>query len=470
MTGSKVLVVDDEAVIRKGLSRVLERHGCQVEVSESGFAAVERLQEENFHLVLTDLKMPGMDGIEVLKAIRVLQPEVPVVIITGYSTVDTAVEAMKNGAFDYLSKPFTPEQITEKVEKALEHRAVLAGMTQTDVSWKEDGFDMFIGESPAMQKVYRRINQVAPTDSTILITGESGTGKELVARAIHANSLRRKKPFITVDCTSLVENLLESELFGHTKGSFTGAIQNKAGLFKVADGGTLFLDEVSNISLTTQAKLLRVLQEREITPIGGTAPIQVDIRLIAASNTNLKDLVTEGSFRKDLFFRLNIIPIHLPPLKERNGDLPLLAGHFLKMFAEEIGKDLRGISPGAMAILTDYNFSGNVRELENIIERAVVLAGGDYIQPDDLEIQTVRDGNLDTDLSLIPESAEQLKETKKQIRENAVKPIERAFLINALEKNNWNVTQAAKEVGMQRPNFQAMLKKQGISVKEHTED
>ncbi|TNF49594.1 sigma-54-dependent Fis family transcriptional regulator [bacterium] len=470
MTGSKILIVDDEAVIRKGLSRVLERCGYQVEVCESGFSAVEKLQEENFHLVLTDLKMPGMDGIEVLKAIRVLQPEVPVVIITGYSTVDTAVEAMKNGAFDYISKPFTPEQITEKVEKALEHQAVLAGMAQVDMPWKEDGFDMFIGESEAMQRVYRRINQVAPTDSTILITGDSGTGKELVARAIHANSLRRKKPFIAVDCTSLVENLLESELFGHTKGSFTGAVQNKAGLFKVADGGTLFLDEVSNISLTTQAKLLRVLQEREITPIGGTTPIHVDIRLIAASNTNLKELVAEGSFRKDLFFRLNIIPIHLPPLREREGDLPLLAGHFLKVFAEEIGKDLRGISPGAMSILTDYPFSGNVRELENIIERAVVLASGDYIQPNDLEIQTVGDRKPDVDMDFIPESAEELKETKKQIRERAVKPIERAFLINALERNNWNITQAAKEVGMQRPNFQAMLKKQGISVKEHTED
>ncbi len=470
MTGSKILVVDDEAVIRKGLRRVLERYGYQVAVSESGFSAVERLQEENFHLVLTDLKMPGMDGIEVLKAIRVLQPEVPVVIITGYSTVDTAVEAMKNGAFDYISKPFTPEQITEKVEKALEHRAVLAGMSQTDKPWKEDGFDMFVGESEAMQKVYRRINQVAPTDSTILITGESGTGKELVARAIHAKSLRRNKPFIAVDCTSLVESLLESELFGHTKGSFTGAIQNKAGLFKVADKGTLFLDEVSNISLTTQAKLLRVLQEREITPIGGTTPIPVDIRLIAASNTNLKELVIEGSFRKDLFFRLNIIPIHLPPLREREGDLPLMAGHFLKVFAEELGKEFRGISPGAMSILADYPFSGNVRELENIIERAVVLAGGDYIQPNDLEILTERDGGLDVDLDFIPESAEELKVTKKQLRERAVKPVERAFLINALERNNWNITRAAKEVGMQRPNFQAMLKKQGISVKEYAED
>ncbi len=470
MTGSKILVVDDEAVIRKGLRRVLERYGYQVAVSESGFSAVERLQEENFHLVLTDLKMPGMDGIEVLKAIRVLQPEVPVVIITGYSTVDTAVEAMKNGAFDYISKPFTPEQITEKVEKALEHRAVLAGMSQTDKPWKEDGFDMFVGESEAMQKVYRRINQVAPTDSTILITGESGTGKELVARAIHAKSLRRNKPFIAVDCTSLVESLLESELFGHTKGSFTGAIQNKAGLFKVADKGTLFLDEVSNISLTTQAKLLRVLQEREITPIGGTTPIPVDIRLIAASNTNLKELVIEGSFRKDLFFRLNIIPIHLPPLREREGDLPLMAGHFLKVFAEELGKEFRGISPGAMSILADYPFSGNVRELENIIERAVVLAGGDYIQPNDLEILTERDGGLDVDLDCIPESAEELKVTKKQLRERAVKPVERAFLINALERNNWNITRAAKEVGMQRPNFQAMLKKQGISVKEYAED
>ncbi len=261
MTGIKVLVVDDEEVIRKGICRVMEGRGYQAESSESGFGAIEKLQKAPFNIVITDLKMPGMDGIEVLKAIKILQPNVPVIIITGYSTVDTAVEAMKNGAFDYIAKPFTPKQIIEMVEKALEQRTVQMQRGHPAVGPSLNGFEIFVGESEAMQKVYSRIKQVAPTDSTVLITGQSGTGKELVARAIHKNSMRCNKPFVAVDCTSLVENLLESELFGHVKGSFTGAIQTKTGLFKVADGGTLFLDEISNISLATQSKLLRVLQE-----------------------------------------------------------------------------------------------------------------------------------------------------------------------------------------------------------------
>ena len=469
MTGAKILIVDDELVIRDGLRRVLEGKGYQAFTSASGYEAIERLQEENFHVVITDLKMPGMDGLEVLKAIRILQPEVPVIIITGYSTVDTAVEAMKSGAFDYISKPFTPEHITEKVERALEQRAVMLEKVRPDMVWTEDGLDLFIGESEAMQRVYHRIRQVAPTDSTVLVTGESGTGKELVARAIHRISPRRKKPFIAVDCTSLVENLLESELFGHVKGSFTGATHTKTGLFKVADGGTLFLDEVGNISLTTQAKLLRVLQEREITPIGGTTPLKIDIRLITATNRDLKELVNDGSFREDLFFRLNIIPIDLPPLREREGDLPLLIGHFLKKISEDVGKDIRGITPAAMSILEGYSFTGNVRELENIIERAVVLAGTDLIQPHELEIHASMPVDHEApyeSFDSIPDSAEELKEARKQVREMAVKPLERAFLLKALEKSGWNITRAAEEVGMQRTNFQAMLKKQGISLRD----
>ncbi len=451
MTGSKILIVDDELVIRDGLRRVLNANGFQSYTSSSGYEAVERLQEERFHVVVTDLKMPGMSGLEVLNAIRILQPEVPVIIITGYSTVDTAVEAMKGGAFDYISKPFTPEQITEKVEKALEQRVLHMEKIRPEVVWHEGDLDLFIGESEAMQSVYQRIRQVAPTDSTVLITGQSGTGKELVARAIHQNSPRRKKPFIAVDCTALVENLLESELFGHVKGSFTGAVHTKTGLFKVADGGTLFLDEVANISLTTQAKLLRVLQEREITPIGGTTPLSIDIRLITATNKDLKELVRQNTFREDLFFRLNIIPVHLPPLREREGDLPLLVGHFLKKIAEDMGKDIRGISPAAMSILEGHSFSGNVRELENIIERAVVLTGTNLIQPHDLEIQDFMPADQDASMGVfdsIPESAEELKERKKHIREMAVKPLERAFLLKALERNGWNVTKAAREVGM----------------------
>ncbi len=468
MTGVKVLIVDDEAVIRRGLCRVLEGRGYQVETSESGFVAIERLQKTPFDIVITDLKMPGMDGIEVLKAIKILQPAVPVIIITGYSTVGTAVEAMKNGAFDYISKPFTPEQIIEMVEKALEQRTVQMQRTHPEVGHNLNGFELFIGESEAMQKVYIRIKQVAPTDSTVLITGQSGTGKELVARAIHKNSMRCNKPFVAVDCTSLVENLLESELFGHVKGSFTGAVQTKMGLFKVADRGTLFLDEISNISLATQGKLLRVLQEFEITPIGGTEPLHIDIRLITATNRDLDELVDEGLFRKDLFFRLNIIPVHLPPLVDRKGDLPLLIGHFLKKFSEEMGKDIHGVSPAAMSILTQHPFTGNVRELENIIERAVVLTNSKLIQPEDLEIQPVGDSPSKTISEPVPLSAESLKEIKRQVREEAVRPIERAFLLQALERNNWNVTRAARDVGMLRPNFQALLKKQGISARYHT--
>jgi DNA-binding NtrC family response regulator len=418
--------------------------------------------------VITDLKMPGMGGLEVLKTIKILQPDIPVMIITGYSTVDTAVDAMKNGAIDYIAKPFTPEQLTEKVEKAFEQKTLLLDEIYLRKELRDHhGFESFVGESGEMQKVYRRIIQVAPTDSTVLITGESGTGKELVARAIHNNSQRRENPFVALDCTSLAESLLESELFGHVKGSFTGAIQTKMGLFKVADGGTLFLDEISNITLTIQAKLLRVLQERMVTPIGGTHPIPIDIRLVAATNKNLRSLVAAGAFRDDLFFRLNIIPVDLPPLRERKGDLPILIKHFLKKFSEEIGKDIRGIAPDAYAVLEEYTFPGNVRELENIIERAVVLAEGDIIRKEGLELQPPL-GEAPIDPSYVPQSLDELKESKRQIRERAVEPIEKAFVINALKRNNWNVTRAAEETGMLRPNFQALLKKLKISIKDQT--
>ena len=468
MEKSRILVVDDEAVVREGVRRILENDRYSVESCSSGRAALDLMQIKDFDMVITDLKMPGMSGLEVLKTIKILQPEIPVIIITGYSTVDTAVEAMKNGAIDYIAKPFTPDQLLEKVGKAFEQKAVLLDELYLRKELRDHhGFESFIGESSEMQKVYRRIMQVAPTDSTVLITGESGTGKELVARAIHNNSQRRESPFVALDCTSLAESLLESELFGHVKGSFTGAIQTKMGLFKVADGGTLFLDEISNISLTIQAKLLRVLQERMVTPIGGTSPIPIDIRLVAATNKNLRTLVAEGAFRDDLFFRLNIIPIDIPPLRERKGDLPILIKYFLKKFSAEVGKDIRGIAPDAYAVLEEYAFPGNVRELENIIERAVVLAEGDIIRKEGLELQP-QVGELHAGPSIIPQSLDELKETKRQIREKAVEPIEKAFVISALKRNNWNVTRAAEETGMLRPNFQALLKKLKISVKDQT--
>ena len=466
MDKANILVVDDETVVREGVRRILEGDRYSVESCASGRAALDLLQEKDFNMVITDLKMPGMSGLEVLKAIKILQPEIPVIIITGYSTVDTAVDAMKNGAIDYIAKPFSPDQLRDKVAKAFEQKTLLLDEIYLRKELRDhQGFEMFVGESSEMQKVYRRIMQVAPTDSTVLITGESGTGKELVARAIHKNSQRRDHPFVALDCTSLAESLLESELFGHVKGSFTGAIQTKMGLFKVADGGTLFLDEIANISLTTQAKLLRVLQEREVTPIGGDRPIPFDIRLVAATNRNLRDLVAEGAFRDDLFFRLNIIPVDLPPLRERKGDLSLLIKYFLHKYSMEIGKDIRSMTSDALAMLEEYDFPGNVRELENIIERAVVLAEGDTISKEGLELQPSR-GESPAEAMFVPQSLDELKESKRHIRERAVEPIEKAFVINALRRNNWNVTRAAEETGMLRPNFQALLKKLKISIKD----
>jgi len=463
-----ILVADDDAVIREGLRRVLGMQGYQVETQPNGRLAMDRLQESSFDLLITDLKMPGMSGLEVLQAVRVLQPEMPVILITGFAAVDNAVEVMKNGAADYLAKPFTNEEILAKVRKALDTRAVLLDEIYLRRELHDlHGFDCLVGESREMQKVYQRILQVAPTDSTVLITGESGTGKELVARAIHTHSQRREQSFVAVDCTSLAESLLESELFGHVKGSFTGAIQTKRGLFEVADGGTLMLDEIGNLSLTIQAKLLRVLQEREVTPIGGTQPIPINIRLVAATNTNLRDMVARGEFRYDLFFRLNIIPIDLPPLRERKGDLILLAGCFLKRYADENAKELRGFSPEAVRALEGYDFPGNVRELENLVERAVVLAQSEFIQAQDLEMPGAEHGPAMLTDQDIPRNIDELKERKRQLREQAVEPLERAFLLSALERNGWNITRAAEEVGILRPNFQAMLKKQGISTRHY---
>ena len=463
----RILVVDDDAVIREGLRRVLGMEGYAVETQGNGRLAMDRLQESSFDLLITDLKMPGMNGLEVLQAVRVLQPEMPVILITGYAAVDNAVEVMKNGAVDYLAKPFANEEIVAKVRKALDERAVLLDELYLRRELHDmHGFDCLVGESREMQKVYQRILQVAPTDSTVLITGESGTGKELVARAIHAHSQRRAQAFVAIDCNSLAESLLESELFGHIKGSFTGAIQTKRGLFEVADGGTLMLDEIGNLSMAIQAKLLRVLQEREVTPIGGTQTIPINIRLVAATNSNLRDMVARGEFRYDLFFRLNIIPIDLPPLRDRKGDLALLAGNFLRRFAEENAKEVRGFAPEALRALEGYSFPGNVRELENLIERAVVLAQGELIQLQDLELPGAPHEAASAPAADVPRNIEELKERKRVLREQAVEPLERAFLISALERNGWNVTRAAEEVGILRPNFQAMLKKQGISSRQ----
>jgi transcriptional regulator with GAF, ATPase, and Fis domain len=351
------------------------------------------------------------------------------------------------------------------VKKALEKRSLqLENIYLRQELQEKYGFHNIVGKSKKMQEIYRIIAKVAPTDSTVLIYGQSGTGKELIARAIHFNSLRREKQFVPVDCAVLSENLLESELFGHIRGSFTGAVTTKPGLFEIADGGTVFLDEVGNISLSIQAKLLRVLQEREFTPVGGTKIKKVDIRLVAATNKTLEKMIKEETFREDLYYRLNIVPMYLPSLKERQEDIPMLAIHFLKKYSEEMGKTIKGFTPEAMERLIRYHWPGNVRELENVIERSVVMVDGEMVRPEHLILPKEQEqGEIEIQ---VPLTSDGLKELKKHLREKAVEDVERAFVTNALERNNGNVTRASEEVGMLRPNFQALMRKYNLRAKD----
>ena len=465
MPDVRILVVDDESIVCESCRRILEEEAYEVEVALSGQEAFDKMKGKAFDIVIADLKMPAIDGMDVLRHLRKEYPDTIVIMITGFSTVETAVEAMKLGAFDYIPKPFTPDEVSIVVKKALEKRSLqLENIYLRQELQEKYGFHNIVGKSKRMQEIYRVIAKVAPTDSTVLIYGQSGTGKELIARAIHFNSLRREKQFVPVDCAVLSENLLESELFGHIRGSFTGAVTTKPGLFEIADGGTVFLDEVGNISLAIQAKLLRVLQEREFTPVGGTKVKKVDIRLVAATNKNLEKMIKEETFREDLYYRLNIVPIFLPLLRERQEDIPLLASHFLKKYSEEMGKAIKGFVPEAMERLLRYPWPGNVRELENVIERSVVMVDGEMVRPEHLILPK---GEEKEEIEIqVPLTSDGLKELKKHLREKAVEDVERVFVINALERNNGNVTRAAEEVGMLRPNFQALMRKYNIRAKE----
>jgi len=460
----RILVVDDEMIVCESCKRILEEEGYEVEAALSGKEAFEKMKANSFDIVITDLKMPGIDGMEVLRTFRKEYPDSIIIMITGFSTVETAVEAMKLGAFDYIPKPFTPDEVSIVVKKAIEKKSLMAENIYLRQELQEKyGFHNIVGKSKKMQEIYRIIAKVATTDSTVLIYGQSGTGKELIARAIHFNSPRREKQFVTVDCAVLSENLLESELFGHIRGSFTGAVATKPGLFEVADGGTVFLDEVGNISLSIQAKLLRVLQEREFTPVGGIKAKKVDIRLIAATNKELEKMIKEETFREDLYYRLNIVPIYLPALRERQEDIPVLAVHFLKKYAEEMGKKIKGFTPEAMEKLMRYPWPGNVRELENVIERTVVMIDDEMVRVEHLFLPGQQEKEILE--NQIPMTSDELKEIKKQVREKAVEEIERAFVLNALERHQWNVTRAAEEVGMLRPNFQALMRKYNLRAR-----
>ncbi|PIV21289.1 MAG: Fis family transcriptional regulator, partial [Deltaproteobacteria bacterium CG03_land_8_20_14_0_80_45_14] len=419
MSFPKILVVDDEMIVCESCKRILEEEGYEIETALSGKEAFEKMKVSPFDIVITDLKMPGIDGMEVLRTFRKEYPDSIIIMITGFSTVETAVEAMKLGAFDYIPKPFTPDEVTIVVKKAIEKKSLMLENIYLRQELQEKyGFHNIVGKSKKIQEIYRIIAKVATTDSTVLIYGQSGTGKELIARAIHFNSPRREKQFVPVDCAVLSENLLESELFGHVRGSFTGAVTTKPGLFEVADGGTVFLDEVGNISLSIQAKLLRVLQEREFTPVGGTKAKKVDIRLIAATNKDLEKMIKEETFREDLYYRLNIVPIYLPTLKERQEDIPLLAVHFLKKYAEEMGKTIKGFTPEAMEKLIRYPWPGNVRELENVTERTVVMIDDEMVRVEHLFLPGQQEKEILE--NQIPLTSDELKEIKKQVRGKAV--------------------------------------------------
>ena len=381
----RILIVDDEDQMRDLLAKVLEKNGYQVTTAPDGGSALALLEKESMDLVVTDVRMPGMDGMEALKAIKELNPDTGVIIMTAFGSIDQAVQAVKEGAHDYISKPFKIDEMLLTIRKALEERRLRREVTTLRQELRTRyHFENLIGKSRAMQEVFRLIEQVATSRSTVMIYGKSGTGKELVARAIHYNSLRSTKAFVAVNCAAIPSELLESELFGHERGAFTGAIATKVGKFELANGGTLFLDEVGSMRLDLQAKILRGLQEREIERVGGTRIIKIDVRVLAATNRDLKKGVEEGTFREDLYYRLNVVPVTLPDLKDRQEDIPLLANHFVQRFAQESNPNIREISREAMGILLSYPWPGNVRELENVIERAVTLGRGPAILVSDL--------------------------------------------------------------------------------------
>ena len=466
---ARILVVDDEEIVVRSCLRILgEETDYEVESVQDGMDALKRIDENHYDVLILDIMMPRMDGLEVLQRVKETHPDIDVVMVTGLSQIDTAVRSMKLGAFDYLPKPFDPDELKLVVKRALERRQLLQENLElrSEVSSKYR-FENIIGSSPQMQNVYRLIAKCAPTNSTVMLTGESGTGKELIARAIHYNSLRKDKPFVAVDCNSLSENLLESEMFGHVKGSFTGAVTNKKGMFEVADSGTLFLDEIGNVSLTTQAKLLRVIQEREFKAVGDTRTQAANFRLITATNKDLKAMVAEGTFREDLFYRINIFPIAIPPLRERRDDIPSLAFHFLKVFDEELGKKVVEFSEGAMSALVHYDWPGNVRELENTIHRAVILATDKVVRQAHLTNIVDLLPRIDLD---VPRTSDELKRIKKVAREKSVENIEKLFVLEALKRNAWNVTRSAEETGMQRANFQALMKKYDIRIRGTEQD
>jgi two-component system response regulator HydG len=441
----KLLIVDDELSVRDSLAKWFHEEGYDVGTAEDANGALTRMAERSWDAALVDIKMRGTDGIELQRRMREIDPKLIVIMMTGYASVDTAVTALKNGAYDYVTKPLDPDEIAHLVKKALAHKRteeenVRLRETVAEVARPED----IIGQSVPMQKVFHAIETVGPTDATVLITGESGTGKELVARAVHHASPRRFHPLVVIHCGALTETLLESELFGHEKGAFTGAQYRKKGKFEIAEGGTVFLDEIGDISLKTQTDLLRVLQEHEIVRVGSTQPIKVDFRCVAATNRNLEQLIEEGKFRPDLFYRLNVFHIELPPLRERRDDIPLLVNHFVRKFSMQMNKKINRVSPEAMDLLQQQPWAGNIRELENSIERAMVVAK----EPEILE----RDFAFKAAAAAAPNGGSK-----------SLEEMEKAHILRVLEQCSWNQTRTAEALEIDRVTLHHKLKKYGWS-------
>ena len=444
-----VLIVDDKLSMRETVSGWLEDRGFRIATAADGRQAIEMARKEPFHVAVVDLKMPGMDGLEVLRRLKEIDPEISVIMMTAYATVETAVQAMKDGAYDYIVKPFNLEEMGLLIEKAVERQRLIEENLRLQRQLEEKyQFDHLIGKSHRMREIFRLIEDVAGSNTTILIQGSSGTGKELVAQTIHYRSLRTEKPFIAINCAALPESLLESELFGYEKGAFTGAYARKTGRFEMADGGTLLLDEVEDMSLATQVDLLRVLQEREFMRLGGRELIRVDVRIIASSKGDLWKYVERGAFRDDLYYRLNVVSIRLPELRERKEDIPLLAEAFLRRYNQDMGKHITKISPEAMDLLMAYDWPGNVRELENAIEHAIVLGKDTAIAPEYLP-PTVR-GIEDRSLGPVFSTRSSLQE------------VEKVHVLNVLKETGWNRTQAARILGIDRTTLLAKIRKYAL--------
>ena len=453
MAKARILVVDDEKSMRDLLSITLEKEGYDVLKAAGGEPAIEALHRESVDAVITDLRMPKVDGLQVLRVAKEVSPDTAVIVITAVASTETAVEAMKLGAYDYITKPFKLDEVNLIVRNALERKRLrdenLYLRRQLETQHR---FENIIGKSGVIAEVFDTIRKIADSPSTAMVTGESGTGKELVARAIHFNSFRRDKPFVSVNCGAIPEGLMESELFGHVRGAFTGAVSNKVGLFSAAEGGTLFLDEITEIPALLQVKLLRAIQVREIRRVGDTRDIKTDVRLIAASNRDLEEAVAEGILREDLFYRLNVIPIQLPPLRERREDIPLLVAHFLQKFSKELGKDVRGVTPEAMAVLERYRWPGNIRELENVLERAIVLGAGDMLGIDSLPESVRRERPVKgLDSVDLPEDGLDLEAT--------LDAIESRYLQRALDRTGGVQTKAADLLKMTFRQFRYKLQK-----------